>query len=287
MNFKKQENVLRQFRQHKFNLLIATCVVEEGLDIPKCNLVCRFDLPKTFRSYVQSKGRGRAKDSCYYLLVDSQEEIEKRCELQVTFLSFGKTWSKRHVRLWVMCTNSFDNSSSSTKLWNLPPHFSFLPLKEGIKIFLEFLMDISVGCSLLQKMLSCYWVAEQFYSVLMEIWLCCLWRSGLGDVDLLLHWDWVLSVNWVVWSWVNANPRLRGMKTFRLPWYLIWFSVNPASKNLAQVYKWVPSTVWCKENGFSKRKTQRMMQDMRVMSKNKWECFFCVFLSFGKPLLQN
>ena len=91
MNFKKQENVLRQFRQHKFNLLIATCVVEEGLDIPKCNLVCRFDFPKTFRSYVQSKGRARAKDSGYYLLVDSQEEVEKRCELEVTFLSFGNS----------------------------------------------------------------------------------------------------------------------------------------------------------------------------------------------------
>ena len=114
MNFKKQENVLRQFRQHKFNLLIATCVVEEGLDIPKCNLVCRFDFPKTFRSYVQSKGRARARDhSCYCLLVNSQEEMEKRCELEVTFLSFGNTWSKRHVRVWVMCTNSFDNSSSS------------------------------------------------------------------------------------------------------------------------------------------------------------------------------
>ena len=77
MNFKKQENVLRQFRQHKFNLLIATCVVEEGLDIPKCNLVCRFEFPKTFSSYVQSKGRARAKDSSYYLLVDSQEDVEK------------------------------------------------------------------------------------------------------------------------------------------------------------------------------------------------------------------
>ncbi|KAK2567376.1 Endoribonuclease Dicer [Acropora cervicornis] len=82
MNFKKQENVLRQFRQHKFNLLIATCVVEEGLDIPKCNLVCRFDFPKTFRSYVQSKGRARARDSCYCLLVDSEEEMEKTCELE-------------------------------------------------------------------------------------------------------------------------------------------------------------------------------------------------------------
>ena len=91
MNFKKQEEVLRQFRRHTFNLLIATCVVEEGLDIPKCNVVCRFDFPKTFRSYVQSKGRARAKDSCYYILVDSEEEEGKRCELAVLYCSRGVT----------------------------------------------------------------------------------------------------------------------------------------------------------------------------------------------------
>ena len=85
MNFKKQEEVLRQFRRHKFNLLIATCVVEEGLDIPKCNMVCRFDFPKSFRSYVQSKGRARAKNSCYYILVDREEEVEKTNELAVNF----------------------------------------------------------------------------------------------------------------------------------------------------------------------------------------------------------
>ncbi len=84
MNFKKQEEVLRQFRRREFNLLIATCVVEEGLDIPKCNVVCRFDFPKSFRSYVQSKGRARAKDSRYYLLVDERFQMEAACELEVS-----------------------------------------------------------------------------------------------------------------------------------------------------------------------------------------------------------
>ena len=85
MNFKQQEEVLRQFRRHEFNLMIATCVVEEGLDIPKCNVVCRFDFPKSFRSYVQSKGRARAKDSKYCIFVDREEEMEKKAELEVTF----------------------------------------------------------------------------------------------------------------------------------------------------------------------------------------------------------
>ena len=88
MNFKKQEKVLRQFRRHDFNLLIATSVVEEGLDIPECNLVCRFDFPKNYCSYVQSKGRARAKESSYYILVDEEEKVEKESELQVTYLSY-------------------------------------------------------------------------------------------------------------------------------------------------------------------------------------------------------
>ena len=84
MNFKKQEEILRKFRRHEFNLLIATSVVEEGLDIPKCNVVCRFDFPNNFCSYVQSKGRARAKKSRYIMLVEQEERTEKEGDLEVS-----------------------------------------------------------------------------------------------------------------------------------------------------------------------------------------------------------
>lgn len=64
--------VLRKFRAHETNLLIATSIVEEGVDIPKCNLVVRFDLPTEYRSYVQSKGRARAPVSNYIMLADRE-----------------------------------------------------------------------------------------------------------------------------------------------------------------------------------------------------------------------
>lgn len=41
----------------------ATSVAEEGLDIPDCNLVVRFDLYHTLIQYVQSRGRARHSDS--------------------------------------------------------------------------------------------------------------------------------------------------------------------------------------------------------------------------------
>ncbi|XP_074249660.1 endoribonuclease Dicer isoform X2 [Saimiri boliviensis] len=71
--FRKQEEVLRKFRAHETNLLIATSIVEEGVDIPKCNLVVRFDLPAEYRSYVQSKGRARAPISNYIMLADTDK----------------------------------------------------------------------------------------------------------------------------------------------------------------------------------------------------------------------
>lgn len=73
MSFKKQCRVLEQFRRQECNLLVATSVVEEGMDVPKCSLVVRFDFPDDFRSYVQSKGRARAQRSLYVMMTGRDE----------------------------------------------------------------------------------------------------------------------------------------------------------------------------------------------------------------------
>lgn len=52
------------------NLLFTTDVAEEGIHVPDCSCVVRFDLPKTTRSYVQSRGRARQKDSQYILMIE-------------------------------------------------------------------------------------------------------------------------------------------------------------------------------------------------------------------------
>mgnify|MGYP000120829727 CR=1 FL=1 len=71
---KKQEEVLRRFRHLECNLLVSTQVLEEGMDIPLCNLVVRYDAASNFRSYVHSIGRARPSRSAYlFHLVSSQE----------------------------------------------------------------------------------------------------------------------------------------------------------------------------------------------------------------------
>lgn len=73
---RKQEEVLKKFRMHECNLLIATKVLEEGIDVPKCNLVIRFDQPNTYNSYVQCKGRAKMPEAHYVLL---SEESNMTC----------------------------------------------------------------------------------------------------------------------------------------------------------------------------------------------------------------
>ena len=65
-----------RFRSGETNTVVSTNVIEEGLDVRSCNLVIKFDFPATFRSYVQSKGRARAKPS-RYLVMASTAETEK------------------------------------------------------------------------------------------------------------------------------------------------------------------------------------------------------------------
>ncbi|PHH50670.1 Dicer-like protein 1 [Ceratocystis fimbriata CBS 114723] len=71
LSHKEQNLIIHKFRQGRLNCLFATSVAEEGLDIPDCDTVIRFDLYKTMIQFVQSKGRARHKNSIYYTMMET------------------------------------------------------------------------------------------------------------------------------------------------------------------------------------------------------------------------
>ncbi|CAH0731194.1 unnamed protein product, partial [Brenthis ino] len=70
---KKQEEVLKKFRMHECNLLLATSVLEEGIDLPRCNLVVRWDVPPSYRSHGLCRGRARAPRAAVALLAGAAD----------------------------------------------------------------------------------------------------------------------------------------------------------------------------------------------------------------------
>ena len=68
-------NVLKRFKQHEIDLMVATDVAARGLDISELPAVINFDLPPNSEDYVHRIGRtGRAgKDGVAYTLIDETQ----------------------------------------------------------------------------------------------------------------------------------------------------------------------------------------------------------------------
>ncbi|KAG4942949.1 hypothetical protein JHK84_047034 [Glycine max] len=103
MSRKTMNIIVDKFRSGELNLLVATKVGEEGLDIQTCCLVIRFDLPETVASFIQSRGRARMPQSEYAFLVDSGnkkeldiidgfEKDEYRMNMEITFRTSKETY---------------------------------------------------------------------------------------------------------------------------------------------------------------------------------------------------
>lgn len=90
MTQKEQTQTLQDFREKKFNVLVASSVAEEGIDVPAVDLVIFYDAVPSEIRLIQRRGRaGRTKAGETYFLItkDSRDEayfwISRRKEKQM------------------------------------------------------------------------------------------------------------------------------------------------------------------------------------------------------------
>ncbi|VDN09791.1 unnamed protein product [Dibothriocephalus latus] len=113
MSTGEQLGVLDGFRKNAFNVLVATNVIEEGLDVRACNVVIKVDPVTNFRSFIQSQGRARAAHSYYVLMA------EDKLKCQSTVESFRRLERELTVALRDRCVDSVEEEEVLDSVFNL------------------------------------------------------------------------------------------------------------------------------------------------------------------------
>ncbi|CAG2245905.1 unnamed protein product [Mytilus edulis] len=81
MKVTHQKVILDNIRQHKYNIVVATSVAEEGIDIPECELVITLNPPSNVTALVQMRGRARKNQSKFIVVCNNTKEREDMVDL--------------------------------------------------------------------------------------------------------------------------------------------------------------------------------------------------------------
>ena len=83
MTQRLQEEVIANFRSGTINLLVSTTVGEEGIDIPDCKYVIKYDVVGNEIASVQSRGRVRDKEGKYEVVAGKESGVIEKENLNV------------------------------------------------------------------------------------------------------------------------------------------------------------------------------------------------------------
>ena len=81
----KQDSEIKNFREGDCNIIVATSVLLEGIDIPKCNFAINYGMPGNEITLMQARGRVRMNvpyDWQYDIIVSREQVMMKERDLR-------------------------------------------------------------------------------------------------------------------------------------------------------------------------------------------------------------
>ncbi|MED6148852.1 hypothetical protein PIB30_056936 [Stylosanthes scabra] len=129
---KRQNEIVEEFRMGMVNIIVATSILEEGLDVQSCNLVIRFDPCPTVCSFIQSRGRARMQNSDYILMVQCGDSVtHSRLE---KYLASGDIMRKESLRHSSFPCDHFESDQFDEEFYRVESTKAIVTLSSSIEL---------------------------------------------------------------------------------------------------------------------------------------------------------
>ncbi|QHO06443.1 hypothetical protein HN51_065296 [Arachis hypogaea] len=129
---KMQNEIVEEFRMGMVNIIVATSILEEGLDVQSCNLVIRFDPCPTVCSFIQSRGRARMQNSDYVLMVQRGDSVTySRLE---QYLASGDLMRKESLRHSSLPFDHFESDQFNEEVYRVESTKAIVTLSSSIEL---------------------------------------------------------------------------------------------------------------------------------------------------------
>ena len=142
-----QQHVLRNFKAGKLNLIVATSVLEEGIDISSCQLVICFDPPRNLASFIQRRGRARQPDSKFIVIVPDEDST----------LSKMREWGLIETQILKAVIERDIESESVVQYYNHQKRYNYEVLSTG---YVPSLSSKSRILQILEVKIVCIWLTR-------------------------------------------------------------------------------------------------------------------------------